>query len=121
MILRKVDTRLRTCLNDLIETLQNCADRTLPMGLELLTDTDSYLNQADRIRKDISMMADPDALDAIAALDTVFRETSQEVVERFDQETADDICYEISRIRDYLGIDRRKRKTVFSGRAERSR
>lgn len=117
MVLRNLDVRLKSCLEDLIQYQLNKPEpEKIIRDLDQLLNPKSYLKQAERIRDELSNMADPDALTVIAALDRVFKNTTTEVQKNYPTETADMLCYEISKLRKGIGIDQRKRRTSSYGR-----
>ena len=77
MVLRKLDERLQTCLNDLIkQVVYDSIYVSRRSNIDLLSNPKSYLNQATEIRKDLVSMADPDAIEAIGVMDAIFKDHS---------------------------------------------
>ena len=117
MVLRNLDMRLKTCLEDMIQyQLAKPEIEKVPIDLDLLINPKSYLKQAERIRNELSNMADPDAIVVIAAMDRVCKETTAEVKKNYPPETAERLCYEISKLRKGIGMDQRKRRSSSNGR-----
>lgn len=117
MVLRNLDKRFKACLGDLIQYhLDKPEIEKMLNNLDLLIDPKSYLKQAERIRDELSNMADPDALAVIAAMDRVYKDTTAEVQNNYPPETADRLLYEISKLRRGIGMDQRKRRSSSNGR-----
>lgn len=117
MILRNLDKRFKACLEDLIQyQLGKPEIEKMLNNLELLVDPKSYLKQAERIRDELSNMADPDAIEVIAAMGRVYKDITAEVQKNYPPETADRLLYEISKLRKGIGMDQRKRKSSSNGR-----
>lgn len=111
MVLRKLDERLQTCLNDLIkQVVYDSIYVSRRSNIDLLSNPKSYLNQATEIRKDLVSMADPDAIEAIGVMDAIFKDTASSVKELYSVDLRDRILFEISKLRKYIGLEKRKKK-----------
>ena len=111
MVLRKLDERLQTCLNDLIkQVVYDSIYVSRRSNIDLLSNPKSYLNQATEIRKDLVSMANPDAIEEIGVMDAIFKDTASSVKELYSVDLRDRILFEISKLRKYIGLEKRKKK-----------
>lgn len=118
MTIRKLDVRLYHCLRNLIFTIKNNSQANM---YYLLEDPSSYISRACDIRNDFFNLSDPDKYIVATTFDAIFSSFVKEVETISDPVLKDDILYESSRLRDYMGFDKILRKPHRPARPPLSR
>ena len=118
MTVRKLDMRLVDCLRELIATVKINRKRNM---YYLLKDPGSDINIADQIRSDYYDLADPDKYVVAGTFDAIFCSLAESANKIKDPTLRDDLLYEASVLRDFLGFDRALRKPPRSEKRQISR